>query len=229
MASNRGGLSDPNILRTDSDSKDQCLVGFANVKSRNITEWTPEIENGFARDRCKLVWSLENTKAKAVQKQRQYGKLAINLDRLFLTNHNFCNGLILKVVKLNSDLFERTHDRGETWMTQNISQEAPSRAYPVSPAHMWSFLSIVIIISTPDYQKVVSSIFGQIELRDVYGHSDLSASVAVHIMPQYPPQVPFFPFSARVVSYMPRFCNSQKVVSKPVFCEKVVSTVDSTS
>ena len=50
------------------------------------------------------------------------------------------------------------------------------------------------ILSTPDCQKVVSSIFGQIELRGVYGHSDLSASVAVHIMPRNPPQVPFFPF-----------------------------------
>ena len=49
-------------------------------------------------------------------------------------------------------------------------------------------------ISTPDCQKVVSSIFGQIELRGVYGPSDLSASVAVHIMPRNPPQVPFFPF-----------------------------------
>ena len=49
-------------------------------------------------------------------------------------------------------------------------------------------------IPTPDCQKVVSGIFGQIELRGVYGHSDVSASVAVHIMPRNPSQVPFFPF-----------------------------------
>ena len=39
----------------------------------------------------------------------------------------------------------------------------------------------------------------------------------------------FFHFSARVVSYMIRFCNGQKVVSKLFFCPKVVSTVDSMS
>ena len=55
-------------------------------------------------------------------------------------------------------------------------------------------LRACVVNSTPDCQKVVSSIFGQIELRGVYGHSDLSASVAVHIMPRNPPQVPFFPF-----------------------------------
>ena len=60
-------------------------------------------------------------------------------------------------------------------------------------------------ISTPDRQKVVSSHFGQTELRNVYRHSGLSASVDVHIMPRNPPQPPFSPFISKSHRLHPPF------------------------